>query len=119
MKRRGSGFNTPTNAGYESPKVGLADLEDKWTIGSKFKPSQSSPERPNETGERERGTFGKKFGEKFGSDGQDTSDEIQDWRSVPRKVVSGSSTPAVAASTGFGRGSSIERSPSVFTAVIM
>lgn len=117
VKRRGSGLNTPTNATFESPRLGPADVEEKWNIGSKFKPSQSqsSPERPNEGGDR--GTFGRKFGgeNRFSSDAADPSDDIQDWRSAPRKVVSGSNTPAMGGGAGFGKGGSMERSPSKFT----
>lgn len=41
-KRRGSGFSTPTPEGDLSP----ADTEEKWVIGSKFKPAQDSDSRP-------------------------------------------------------------------------
>ncbi|KAG8795246.1 hypothetical protein FRC16_010160, partial [Serendipita sp. 398] len=97
-KRRGSGVST---GGHESPKVGPADLEEKWSIGSRLKPSQSSPERQQEAS----GTHGRKFG--AGKPEPDTSEEVQDWRSTPRKTTTGP-PPTV----GSGRGSGPERTPS-------
>jgi len=104
MKRRGPG--TPSGAESRSPKLGPADLEEKWTIGSRLKPSvQASPERTGGDG-----TFSKKFSNERGMEGKTgeaEGEEPGDWRSGPRKVVSGTG-PA----PGLGRGSSMERTPS-------
>ncbi|KAG8832561.1 hypothetical protein FRC17_001124 [Serendipita sp. 399] len=96
-KRRGSGVSAGP---HESPKLGPADLEEKWQIGSKLKPSQSSPER-----QHEGGGHGKRFGP--GRSEPDPSDEVQDWRNAPRKVV-----PGPPPASGSGRGSGFERTPS-------
>ena len=111
--RRGSGINTPTGAESRSPKLGPADLEDKWTIGSRFKPAApASPERTSTDGPG-GGPFVKKFGNGRAAEGKTAEaegggDDPADWRSVPRKNV-----PAPPPATGFGRGgSSMERAPS-------
>lgn len=112
-RRRGSGINTPTGAESRSPKVGPADLEDKWTMGSRFKPSvPTSPERTSSEAPG-GGPFAKKFSngrvvEGKAGDGEGAGEDAIDWRSAPRKTVAGPPPPA----TGFGRGSSMERTPS-------
>ncbi|KIM27478.1 hypothetical protein M408DRAFT_329937 [Serendipita vermifera MAFF 305830] len=114
MRRRGSGINTPTGAESRSPKVGPADLEEKWTIGSRFKPSvPASPERASADGPSAP-PFTKKFGngrpgEAKAGEGEGAGEDPADWRSAPRKTVA-----APPPATGFGRGGgSIERTPSV------
>ncbi|CAG7851942.1 SubName: Full=Uncharacterized protein {ECO:0000313/EMBL:CCA66644.1} [Serendipita indica DSM 11827] len=99
-RRRGSGAGGPR--GYDSPKLGPADLEEKWTIGSRFKPSQPSPER-----EGGAPSFTRKFSNATRPEPQpDASDEVQDWRSAPRKIVSG---PPPSGPPGRG---SMDRGPS-------
>lgn len=109
MKRRGSGFNTPSRGEFESPKVGPADMEGEWTRSSKFRPAEHETDRVEGGGR----PFGRKFGDRFG-EGHDASDDIGDWRSAPRKGLSSSSsgpgTPG-----GLGRGSSMEKSPSTLS----
>jgi translation initiation factor 4B len=62
-KRRGSGFSTP-----EGPSV--ADTEEKWALGSKFKPSEDPPSR-----------FGSLRGSHDSQHARDVPAEEGDWRS--------------------------------------
>jgi translation initiation factor 4B len=107
--RRGSGRNTPTGVG--SPKLGPADLEEKWTIGSRFKPNTStnvpSPERGgSSTGDGGPPPHAKKYGR---NQQEDASDEVSDWRTAPRKAAPVPPSPGV--QNNMARGASMERGP--------
>jgi translation initiation factor 4B len=111
VRRRGSGINTPTGAESRSPKLGPADLEEKWTMGSRLKPTvQPSPERASA-----EGPFSRKFangrvmeGKAGEGEGTGAGEDPSDWRSVPRKTL-----PGPAPATGSGRGT-MERTPSKY-----
>ncbi|KAL5485734.1 TIF3 [Sanghuangporus weigelae] len=69
VRRRGSGFSTPTHEGEAGP----ADTEEKWAIGSRFKPSQHSEERSG-------GRFGSMRGRGDMGPPPSAADEVSSWR---------------------------------------
>lgn len=88
VRRKGSGFSTPEG------QPSAADMEEKWTIGGKFKPSAAAPE----------GAPGGRFGSMRGKGDmgppptESAIDEPSDWRNAarPRPVgrSSNSRTPS-------------------------
>ncbi|EJD49580.1 hypothetical protein AURDEDRAFT_112442 [Auricularia subglabra TFB-10046 SS5] len=74
---RRSGFPTPVGG------PSLADGDGAWQIGSKFKPSPISP-APSDRGPRQ---FGSIRSDRMGREA--SNDEPSDWRSAPRRNVSG------------------------------
>ena len=73
-KRKGSGFSTPDSQG------GLADKEEVWVIGSKFRPSTAP------SSEESASRFGslRSRGDMAASKGDFPSTEEGDWRSTAR-----------------------------------
>ena len=69
IRRRGSGFSTPTQEGEASP----ADAEEKWAIGAKFKASHPPDERSG-------GRFGSMRGRGDMGPPPSVADETSSWR---------------------------------------
>lgn len=79
VRRRGSGFSTPTHEGEASP----ADAEEKWTIGGKFRPSPSSDNQP-----------GGRFGSVRGRGDMGPPPPVVDEGPWRRKPAAGSTSPS-------------------------